>query len=58
MVWSEDNIKATRENIPGYTTLSFTTLDKLDSKNEPTAVTVKVAVICHLSSAPLIGTVF
>ena len=52
MIWSGGNIKATREIILGYTTLSFITVDKLD------AVTVKVAVIYRLLSTPLIGTVF
>ena len=30
MFLSEGNIKATREIMLGYTTLSFTTIDKLD----------------------------
>ena len=30
MIWSEGNIKATRKIILGYTTLSFTAIDKLD----------------------------
>ena len=30
IIWSEGNIKATREIILGYTTLSFTIIDKLD----------------------------
>ena len=30
MIWSLGNIKATREIILGYTTLGFTTIDKLD----------------------------
>ena len=67
MIWSEGNIKSTREIILGYTTLSFTITNKslnpfqipgwID-KNESDAVTAKVAVICSLSSTPFIGTVF
>ena len=30
MIWTEDNIKATRNIILGYITLSFTIIDKLD----------------------------
>ena len=48
--------KATSKIILRYTTLSFTTT--WIGKNEPDSVTVKVAVICCLSSTPLIGTVF
>ena len=56
MIWSEGNIKATREIILGYTMLSSTI--SWTGKNEPDAVTVKMTVICRLSSTPLIGTVF